>query len=245
MGWGGRCLHPGSQACPEIGLERAMAGSSVLVVDDEPGILRFVSRALRAEGFDVQTAANGEAGLRSATSGCFDLIILDLLMPGTDGVHVLDRLLRQKPDQAVLVLSCLTDTASKVRCLDMGAVDFLDKPFALEELLARVNVRLRRRPTREPRTLTSPGLALDLVRQEVKVGTKTVSLTQREAMLLAELMDHAGVPVSKQRLLSAVWGYYFSPGTNVLDVYVKRLRGKLGPELISTVRGVGYGLDIN
>lgn len=221
-----------------------MAGASVLVVDDEPGIRRFVSRALRAEGMEVHTADSGEDGLRTAVSRSFDLVILDLLMPGTDGLRVLDRLLRQKPDQAVLVLSCLTDTSSKVRCLNMGAADFLDKPFALEELLARVNVRLRRRDTREPRTLMSGGLALDLVRQEVRVGTKIVSLTQRETMLLAELMEHAGEPVSKQRLLATVWGYYFSPGTNVLDVYVKRLRGKLGHELISTVRGVGYGLDI-
>lgn len=221
-----------------------MAGASVLVVDDEPGIRRFVSRALRAEGLEVQTAETGEDGLRNALSGSFDLVILDLLMPGLDGVHVLDSLLRQKPDQAVLVLSCLTDTGSKVRCLNMGAADFLDKPFALEELLARVKVRLRRRDSLEPRTLTSGGLALDLVRQEVKVGAKVVSLTQREAMLLAALMEHAGGPVSKQRLLATVWGYYFSPGTNVLDVYVKRLRAKLGPELISTVRGVGYGLDI-
>ena len=221
-----------------------MAGASVLVVDDEPGIRRFVSRALRAEGMEVHTADSGEEGLRTAVSRFFDLVILDLLMPGTDGLHVLDRLLRQKPDQAVLVLSCLTDTSSKVRCLNMGAADFLEKPFALEELLARVNVRLRRRNTREPRILMSGELALDLVRQEVRLGTKVVSLTQRETMLLAELMEHAGEPVSKQRLLATVWGYYFSPGTNVLDVYVKRLRGKLGHELISTIRGVGYGLDI-
>jgi DNA-binding response OmpR family regulator len=222
-----------------------MAGASVLVVDDEPGIRRFVSRALRAEGLEVHTADSGEDGLRTAVSNSFHLVILDLLMPKTDGLQVLDRLLRQKPDQAVLVLSCLTDTVSKVRCLNMGAADFLDKPFAVEELLARVNVRLRRRDTREPRTLMSGGLALDLVRQEVRVGTKIVSLTQREAMLLAELMEHAGEPVCKERLLSRVWGYYFSPGTNVLDVYIKRLRGKLGPELISTVRGVGYGLDLD
>ena len=222
-----------------------MAGASVLVVDDEPGIRRFVSRALRAEGLEVQTAASGEEGLRAALSHPFGLVILDLLMPGTDGLDVLDRLLRQKPDQAVLVLSCLVETGSKVRCLDMGAADFLEKPFALEELLARVNARLRHRGAREPRTLMSGQLALDLVRQEVRIGTKFVSLTHREAMLLAELMEHAGEVVSKQRLLSTVWGYYFSPGTNVLDVYVRRLRGKLGPELISTVRGVGYGLDLD
>ncbi len=222
-----------------------MVGSRVLAVDDEPNILRFVSRALRAEGYQVDTAEDGERGLGMAFENCYDVVILDLLMPGVDGIHVLERLLRRKPGQAVLVLSCLTDTASKVRCLDMGAADFLGKPFALEELLARVHVQLRHRGVREPHTLNARRIVLDPVRQEAKLGTKVVPLTRRESMLLAELLDHAGSAVSKQRLLASVWGYYFSPRTNVLDVYVRRLRGKLGPEVISTVRGMGYGIDLD
>jgi DNA-binding response OmpR family regulator len=180
-----------------------------------------------------------------ALAGTYDVVILDLLMPGLDGLHVLDRLLRRKPDQAIIVLSCLTDTASKVRCLEMGAVDFLGKPFALEELLARVHARIRDRSPVDRFRLRGRTVSLDPVRQEATVGAKLVPLTHRESMLLAELVEHAGSPVSKQRLLSTVWGYYFTPTTNVLDVYVRRLRGKLGQDSIATVRGVGYGIDLD
>ena len=222
-----------------------MAGNTVLVVDDERGILGFLMRALRAEGMKVDAACDGHDGLRMALAGAYDVVILDLLMPGLDGLHLLERLLRKKPEQAVIVLSCLTDTASKVRCLEMGAVDFLGKPFALEELLARVHARIRDRVPGERYPLRGRTVALDPVRQEARVGSKLVALTRRESMLLAELVEHAGRPVSKQRLLSTVWGYYYTPSTNVLDVYVRRLRGKLGSDTIATVRGVGYGIDLD
>jgi two-component system, OmpR family, response regulator len=222
-----------------------MTGNRVLAVDDEPRILRFVARALAAEGLEVDTAADGETALRMAATRAYDVVILDLVMPGTGGIHVLERLLRNKPGQAVVVLSCQCDTASKVRCLDMGAIDFLGKPFALEELLARVHARIRDRGPRESHAMAARTLVLDPVRQEANVGSRVVSLTRRESMLLAELVEHAGTAVSKQRLLAAVWGYYFAPRTNVLDVYVRRLRGKLGAEAISTVRGVGYGIDLD
>lgn len=221
-----------------------MSRDRVLVVDDEPGVLHFVSRALRAEGIEVDTADGGEEGYQLALAHTYGLVILDLVMPGTDGMTVLKRLLRHKPEMAILVLSCLTDTSSKVRALDGGAVDYLGKPFALNELLARVRARMRERPAIDDLTLSARDFVLDPVRHEVKVGRRTVLLTRRESTLLAELIRHAGESVSKQRLLSEVWGYDFDPETNVVDVYVRRIRKKLGPEMVSTVRGVGYGVDL-
>lgn len=221
-----------------------MIRDRVLVVDDEQGVLHFLRRALRAEGVDVDTAAGGDEGLRMALGNSYRVVILDLVMPGTDGISVLKRLLQRKPEQAVIVLSCLTDTSSKVRALDLGAVDYLGKPFALNELLARVRARMRERTSAESLTLSVRDLVLDPVRHEVRIGSRTVLLTRRESTLLAELMQSAGESVSKQRLLSSVWGYDFDPETNIVDVYVRRLRKKLGADVISTVRGVGYGVDL-
>jgi DNA-binding response OmpR family regulator len=221
-----------------------MSRERLLVVDDEPGVLHFVSRALRAEGIDVDTADGGEEGYRLAVTQSYRLVILDLVMPGTDGLSVLKRLLHRKPEQAVLVLSCLTDTSSKVRALDLGAVDYLGKPFALNELLARVRARLRDRPAHDDLILNARDFVLDPVRHQATVGDRKILLTRRESTLLAELVQHAGESVSKQRLLSEVWGYDFDPETNVVDVYVRRIRKKLGAGVISTVRGVGYGVDL-
>jgi two-component system, OmpR family, response regulator len=216
----------------------------ILAIDDEPRVLDFVSRALRNEGLDVDVARTGEDGFRLAVARSYDLVILDLLMPGTDGVSVLNRILSRKPDQSVIVLSCLTDTTSKVKCLEMGADDYLAKPFALDELLARVKARMRDRTAPARQMLTSRQLALDPVRQEATVGADRVPLSRRECMLLVELMQNAGRTVSKERLLSAVWGYSFSTGSNVVDVYVRRLRAKLPADAIVTVRGKGYGVDL-
>jgi DNA-binding response OmpR family regulator len=221
-----------------------MSRDRVLVIDDEPRVLHFVSRALAAEGVDVDTAESGADGFRLALSQAYRLVILDLIMPGVDGMTVLRRLLHHKPDQAVLILSCLTDTASKVRALDLGAVDYLGKPFALSELLARVRARMRVKPVHDGFVLRTRDLVLDPVRHEVTTPSRTVLLTRRESALLGELMHHAGESVSKRRLLSEVWGYDFDPETNVVDVYVRRIRKKLGPSSVSTVRGVGYGVDL-
>jgi len=221
-----------------------MLRDRVLVVDDEPGVLRFLTRALHAEGLDVDTASSGEEGYRLAKANAYAVVVLDLLMPGTDGFSVLRRTLHHRPDQAVIVLSCQSDTSSKVRCLDMGAVDYLGKPFALNELLARIRARMRERVVADGYRLASRALTLDPVRHEVRTAGRTVLLTRRESTLLAELIKNAGNSVSKQRLLSSVWGYDFDPETNVVDVYVRRLRRKLGPEAICTVRGIGYGVDV-
>ena len=222
--------------------ERARATSlaRILVVDDEQRILRFVVRGLQAERYEVDSADTGTEGLHKALQGQYDLVILDLLMPGLDGAAVLSRLLAAQPGQAVIVLSCLATTAIKVRCLEAGAQDYLAKPFSLDELLARVRVRLRASADRHATSLVLGGLRLDLIRREADSGTGRVPLSDREFLLLRELMRRPGQVVSKQRLLSAVWHYHFDPGSNVVDVYIRRLRAKLGADTIVTVRGEGY-----
>ena len=220
-----------------------IADGRILLVDDEDRILNFVSRGLRAEGFDVDVALEAPKGLELAVSGGYDLVILDLVMPGLDGFGFLRRVLERRPTQAVLVLSALTDTASKVASLELGAEDYLAKPFSLEELLARVRARLRSAAKSNGTVLRVGRLSLDVVRREADVGGRRVALSDREFLLLQELLRASGRTVSKERLLSAVWGYHFDPRSNVVDVYVRRLRAKLGPEIIATMRGEGYRID--
>ena len=219
-----------------------LAHARVLVIDDEPGILNFVSRGLRAEGYHVDLAADGDTGLSAALSQTYDLVILDLLLPGPSGIHLLREIVKQNPEQPVIVLSALTDTASKVRSFELGAHDYLAKPFSMEELLARVRVRLRdarARPTR----LAVGGLSLDLISRHAQGEFGRALLAEREFLLLRELMACAGETVSKERILASVWGYKFDPGSNVVDVYVRRLRAKIGGDAIKTVRGEGYRID--
>ena len=220
--------------------------SRLLVVDDEPQIRDVVTRALQAAGYEIDSAADGDEGLALALSGDYQLVILDILMPAADGRHVLRQLQRLRPDQPVLVLSCLSDVTEKVDLLDSGANDYLTKPFSLDELLARVRVQLRTEqqvgdhPSLE--MIRSGRLLLDLGRMQADVGLGLVSLTRLEVLLLRELMEHAGESVPKGALLASVWGIEFDPGSNVVDVCVRRLRSKLGFELIETVRGAGYRL---
>ncbi len=175
-------------------------------------------------------------------AGDYDLVILDLVMPDMDGREILARLRRERPDQAVLVLSCLADVTTKVNCLELGAMDYLTKPFSLAELLARVRVRLRDDAHPLNEVLRAGELVLDFGRLEANMGHGPVSLTRLEFLLLRELMEHAGQSVAKGQLLASVWGYDFDPGSNVVDVCVRRLRSKLGFDLIKTVRGEGYQL---
>ncbi len=223
-------------------LQNASVGR-VLLVDDEPRILDFVRRGLQAEGFSVDVASLGEEGLRMAVSQPYDLVILDLVMPGLDGAGILRKLLTRKPSQSVLILSALSDTGTKVALLELGAEDYLAKPFSLEELLARVRARLRGVARHGLTTIRTGDLILDLVRREADMGSGPVPLADREFLLLQELLRNAGRTVSKERLLSSVWGYQFDPRSNVVDVYVRRLRAKLGSDLITTVRGEGYRID--
>ena len=214
----------------------------ILLIDDEPGILNFVSRGLEGEAYLVDVAVDGEAGLKAAASQAYDLVILDLLLPGRAGTDVLRELVHQHPGQPVIVLSALSDTVSKVSSFELGAEDYLVKPFSLEELLARVRARLRDARSR-PTVLTADGLTLDLISRQAYGEWGRVQLAEREFLLLRELMTCAGETLSKERLRAAVWGYRFDPGSNVVDVYVRRLRAKIGVDAIKTVRGEGYRVD--
>lgn len=218
----------------------------ILVVDDEPEIRDFVIRALMADGYGVDSAADGSEALRRVAERGYSLIILDLVMPGTDGHTMLSQLSSDRSDLPVLVLSCVSDVATKVDCLDLGAHDYLTKPFALAELLARVRVQLRGEHQVHDHQLhevmRAGQLVLDLGRLQADSGIGPVALTRLEVMLLRELMEHAGQSVPKDQLLATVWGIDFDPGSNVVDVCVRRLRSKLGFDLIETVRGAGYRL---
>jgi DNA-binding response OmpR family regulator len=236
-------------------LAQAAAGQGgarrILIVDDEPKIRSFIGRALAAAGYLIEFAGNGTEGLSQALHGGYDLIILDLVMPDMDGWNVLDRLMRARPDQTVMVLSCVADVSTKVGCLERGAQDYLTKPFSLAELLARVRVRLREDAHPRGDTAEGPtagevirvgGLTLDVARLVADIGQGPVPLTRLEFLLLRELAEHFGQSVAKGKLLASVWGYDFDPGSNVVDVCVRRLRSKLGFGLIKTVRGEGYQL---
>jgi two-component system, OmpR family, response regulator len=219
-----------------------IAGPRILLVDDEPRIRDFISRALETAGYVVDAAGSGTEGLRQAVAADYDLVILDLIMPDMDGRVFLAQLLRERREQGVLVLSCLADVTTKVDCLELGAQDYLTKPFSLAELLARVRVRLRGDPHTLNEVLRAGDLVLDVGRLEANIGNGPVALTRLEFLLLRELMEHAGQSVGKGQLLASVWGYDFDPGSNVVDVCVRRLRSKLGFDLIKTVRGEGYRL---
>lgn len=222
------------------------AGARILVVDDEPHIRGMVVRALQGAGYAVDSAGDGSAGLALALAGGYQLIILDLVMPLADGRDVIGRLRSERSEAPVLVLSCLADTETKVMCLDLGARDYLTKPFSINELLARVRVQLRgerRSAGHKPGDIIRAGqLVLDLGRMQADAGLGPVALTRLEVMLLRELMEHIGESVPKGTLLASVWGLDFNPGSNVVDVCVRRLRSKLGFDLIETVRGAGYRL---
>lgn len=218
----------------------------ILVVDDEPQIRGMVSRALESAGYAIDSAGDGRVGLALALAGDYQLVILDLVMPHADGRDIIGRLRRDRPDEPVMVLSCLSDITTKVACLDMGADDYLTKPFSIDELLARVRVRLRdehQSGEHQPGDTIRVGqLVLDLGRMQADAGLGPVPLTRLEVMLLRELMEHTGQSVPKDMLLASVWGLDFNPGSNVVDVCVRRLRSKLGFDLIETVRGAGYRL---
>ncbi|HEY3727192.1 MAG TPA: response regulator transcription factor [Solirubrobacteraceae bacterium] len=212
----------------------------ILVVEDEARIRAFLARAFEAEGFQVDVIDDGDQGLARALAGSYEFVILDLLLPGLDGLEVLSELHRRRPALPVLILSARTDMATKLRGFELGAVDFLDKPFSLDELLARARVQLRRQHGGDGTTLRAGLLALDLARRQARYGEVVADLSDREFRLLHFLMLHVGEVVSRQRLLSEVWGFDFDPRSNVVDVCVRRLRRQLGPDApIETVRNAG------
>jgi two-component system, OmpR family, response regulator len=209
----------------------------VLVIEDDDGVAKIVGRTL-GSGYELAYAADGLAGLELASTGAFDLVLLDLLLPDIDGATLLSRLVRAHPEQQVIVISAMSNVESKVRCLELGAADYLAKPFALQELAARVNARLRR-PVRiaEPRQGEA---VLDVARRTVTTAGHTITLSGREFALLEHLMRHEGDVCTRKQLLESVWGYTFDPGTNIVDVYIRRLRAKLENLPIETIRNVGY-----
>jgi two-component system, OmpR family, response regulator len=222
--------------------KRSTSPVRILVVEDEARISAFLGRAFEAEGFMVDAVGDGELGLRLALAGDHEFVILDLLLPGLDGLELLAQLHRQRPDLPVLILSARSDLATKLRGFELGAVDYLAKPFSLDELLARARVHLRRAHGAGNSTILQVGpLALDVTRRQARVGKVVADLPDREFRLLHFLMLHAGEVVSRERLLSDVWGFDFDPRSNVVDVCVRRLRRQLGPDApIETVRNAGY-----
>jgi two-component system copper resistance phosphate regulon response regulator CusR len=214
----------------------------ILIVEDESRIRAFLARAFAAEGFAVDVVEDGDSGLSRALSGNYDLVILDLLLPGRDGLDALGLLHRSRADLPVLILSARSDLPTKLRSFELGAVDYVSKPFALDELLARARVQLRRpRAADEAMVIRVGDLALDLARRQASVGDTIADLSDREFRLLLCLMQHVGEVISRERLLSEVWGYDFDPRSNVVDVCVRRLRRRLGPNApIETVRNAGY-----
>jgi two-component system copper resistance phosphate regulon response regulator CusR len=212
----------------------------VLVADDEERLRRVLVRILRSHGIDADAAADGTDTLVMTMSGSYDLIILDLLMPGQDGFSVLREIVRRRPDQAVLVLSCLTDPESKMTSLGLGADDYVPKPFHVGELLARVQARLRAAGRPGTGVLTCGRLRLDVLHRQADAGAGPVPLTMRECQLLWELMHQPGTTMSKDDLLARVWSSSPQSASNVVDVYIGRLRSRLGANVITTVRGEGY-----
>jgi DNA-binding response OmpR family regulator len=220
----------------------ALQVARILVIDDEPNMVRFVSRALTRHGFGVDTAGDGLRGLQMAEEGRYDLMLVDLLLPTLDGITLMREALRREPDQRMIVMSAIGDVDTKVRCLEMGALDYLVKPIQLGELVARIRSRLRQATTvaQPERTLRVGTVELDLRRRVVVTAGARSHLSAREFLLLEHLMRHPLEVCTRDELLERVWGYTFDPGTNVVDVYVARLRAKVGTQAIETVRGVGY-----
>jgi len=216
----------------------------ILVIEDEPRILAFLARGLEAEGFSVDGAPDGRAGIARAAHGGYDLVILDLLLPGLDGLTVLRELQREQPELPVVIVSARSDLETKLRGLDFGACDYVSKPFSLDELLARVRAQLRRgRPGENGNVVRAGKLSLDVAKRQARLGDVVAELSDREFRLLHHLVLHEGEVVSRERLLADVWGYHFDPRSNVVDVCVRRLRQKLGSRApIETVRHGGYRL---
>ncbi|HEX5414522.1 MAG TPA: response regulator transcription factor, partial [Chloroflexota bacterium] len=216
----------------------------ILVVDDDPAITTALRRALTFEGYQVETAQDGEEGLHRVRDWTPDVVILDILMPGIDGIEVCRRV-REAESTPILMLTARDEVADRVRGLDAGADDYLVKPFAPDELLARIRAMLRRRePSTRPGPIRLADLSLDIAAHQAFRGARELHLSAKEFDLLAHLARHARQVLTREQLLEAVWGYNFEGESNVLDVYVGYLRQKLEAEgearLLHTVRGVGY-----
>ena len=218
--------------------------SRILIAEDEPRIAAFVEKGRSANGFTVTVVGDGHAAFDYAATGGFDLMVLDIGLPGIDGFAVLRTLRAARCSIPVIVLTARDSVADTVAGLEGGADDYMPKPFRFEELLARVRLRLTTERSPELTVLTHGGLALDLRTRRAQVGGCTVDLSAREFALAETFLRHPGQVLSREQLLSHVWGYDFDPGSNVVEVYVRYLRKKLGDHVIDTVRGMGYRLTV-
>jgi DNA-binding response OmpR family regulator len=217
--------------------------SRILVAEDEPRIASFVEKGLRANGFSTVTARDGASALEIALGEPVDLVVLDINLPVMDGFTVLRQLRGQGSSVPVIILTARDSVSDTVTGLEGGADDYMAKPFRFEELLARVRLRLRPGPTTaDLAVVTVGGLSLDLKTRCAHVGGRTVELSSREFTLAETFVRHPDQVLSREQLLDRVWGYDFDPGSNVVDVYVRYLRRKLGAHRIETVRGMGYRL---
>ena len=219
----------------------------ILLVEDEEKLARMVELELRYEGYEVTKAFNGRDGLEQALSGDFDLVLLDIMLPQMSGMEVLRRIRREQLPLPVIMLTARDNVVDKVSGLDSGADDYVTKPFAIEELLARIRAALRKRTAAavsEGEGLTAGPLAMNVERHEVTVKGTVVELTKKEFDLLRHLLEHKGKVLSREALLDQVWGFDFVGETNSVDVYIRFLRSKIDEafdvKLIHTVRGVGY-----
>jgi DNA-binding response OmpR family regulator len=215
----------------------------ILIAEDEPRLASFLEKGLRSNGFATTVAEDGAKASLLARDDEFDLLVLDLGLPGKDGTEVLRELRSSRQRMPVIILTARDDVSDKVSGLERGADDYVTKPFRFEELLARVRARLRDERTVERTVLRAGDVVLDLRTRRAATEGRTVDLTAREFTMLEVLIRHAGQVMSREQLLSHVWGYDYDPGSNVVDVYIGYLRKKLGSHTIETVRGMGYRLS--
>jgi DNA-binding response OmpR family regulator len=211
-----------------------------LVVEDEAKIAAFIRRGLEAEGFSVSVALDGAQALQVVRASEVDVVVLDLILPGMPGEEVLRRLREEGSTVPVIVLTAKDAVSDRVANLEAGADDYVVKPFSFAELVARIRARLRTPVRRGSVLLSAGGVTLDVRKREARMGGRPVGLTSREFALLEAFLRHPGQVLSQPQLLDLVWGYDFEPGSNVVEVYVRRLRRKLGAGVIETVRGGGY-----
>jgi len=216
--------------------------SRILIAEDEGRLSAFLVKGLGANGYATTVAADGPTALALARDGDFDLLVLDLGLPGLDGLSVLRTMRAQGQRMPVVILSARGEVEHTVSGLELGADDYISKPFRFEELLARIRVRLRYEGTAEQTVLSHGALTLDLRTRRASTDGRSVELSAREFTMLEVFLRHAGQVLSREQLLSHVWGYDYDPGSNVVDVYVGYLRRKLGKDRITTVRGMGYTL---
>lgn len=222
-----------------------MAGEKILIIEDEIKIARFLELELEHEGYEAEQEHDGRSGLDKAMSGNYDLIILDVMLPSLNGMEVLRRL-RQSSQTPVIMLTAKDEITDKVMGLDIGADDYMTKPFAIEELLARIRTVLKRKngPGQNPHIITVGGLKLDLDRHSASFNNDNIDLTKKEYDLLRYLVENKNVALTRDKILERVWGYDYYGDTNVVDVYIRYLRSKIDDrynvKLIHTVRGVGY-----